>query len=99
MVRDAPLGFRVEAEVKAALERAATDDDRSVSSLVERILKGWLLERGYLAARGPAAAKSETAAETDMASEAPHSVEPTAPQPFAAKPLARAHVQPNFKKR
>jgi hypothetical protein len=48
MVRTAPLGFRVEPDLKAALERAAKDDDRSVSSLVERILKGWLVERGYL---------------------------------------------------
>jgi len=48
MVRSAPLGFRVEPDLKAALEKAAKDDDRSVSSLVERILKAWLTERGYL---------------------------------------------------
>lgn len=52
MVRDAPLSFRVEAELKAALERAAKADDRSVSSLVERVLKGWLTERGYLTKAG-----------------------------------------------
>ena len=48
MVRDAPLSFRVEAELKVALERAAKADDRSVSSLVERVLRGWLTERGYM---------------------------------------------------
>ncbi|CAO3425843.1 ribbon-helix-helix protein, CopG family [Azospirillum argentinense] len=48
MARTAPLGFRIEPELKEALERAAKDDDRSVSSLVERVLKAWLIERGYL---------------------------------------------------
>jgi hypothetical protein len=48
MARTNPLGVRVEPEVKAALERAAKDDDRSVSSLVERILKSWLADRNYL---------------------------------------------------
>lgn len=48
MVRSAPLGFRVEPELKASLERAAKDDDRSVSSLVERILRAWLITNGYL---------------------------------------------------
>jgi len=49
MVRTNSLGIRVEPEIKAALEKAARDDDRSVSSLVERVLKAWLIERGYLA--------------------------------------------------
>ncbi|MBF0304196.1 MAG: ribbon-helix-helix protein, CopG family [Alphaproteobacteria bacterium] len=48
MARTNPLGVRVEPEVKDALERAAKADDRSVSSLVERILKAWLIEKGYL---------------------------------------------------
>jgi hypothetical protein len=48
MTKTAPLGFRVEPDTKAALEKAAQDDDRSVSSLVERILKAWLRDRGYL---------------------------------------------------
>lgn len=49
MVKTNPLGFRVEPALKEALERAARDDDRSVSSMVERILRAWLIERGYLA--------------------------------------------------
>lgn len=44
-----PLSFRADPEMKAALERAAKADDRSVSSLVTRILRGWLEERGFLA--------------------------------------------------
>ncbi len=48
MARTAPLGFRITPEMKDALERAAKDDDRSVSSLVERILKAWLVEKNYL---------------------------------------------------
>jgi len=48
MARTNPLGVRVEHEIKEALERAAKADDRSVSSLVERILKAWLTENGFL---------------------------------------------------
>lgn len=48
MAKDAALGFRIPADMKVALERAAKDDDRSVSSLVERVLRAWLVERGYL---------------------------------------------------
>jgi len=48
MARTNPLGVRVQPEIKAAVERAAKDDDRSVSSLVERILQEWLRARGYL---------------------------------------------------
>jgi hypothetical protein len=46
--KSSPIGFRVEPELKEALERAAKADDRSVSSLVERILKQWLTEKGFL---------------------------------------------------
>jgi hypothetical protein len=42
------LGVRVQPETKAALEKAAKDDLRSVSSLIEKILVGWLRARGYL---------------------------------------------------
>ena len=48
MVRMNPLSFRVEPEVRAAIEKAAADEDRSISSMVERILKEWLREKGYL---------------------------------------------------
>jgi hypothetical protein len=42
------LGIRLQPETKAALERAAKDDFRSVSSLVEKILVEWLRAKGYL---------------------------------------------------
>lgn len=48
MTKTPSLGVRVQPETKAALERAAAEDDRTVSSLVERILKEWLREKGYL---------------------------------------------------
>jgi hypothetical protein len=48
MAKTPSLGVRVLPEVKEALERAARDDDRSVSSMVERIISVWLRERGYL---------------------------------------------------
>lgn len=48
MVKTHPLGFRVEPELKEALERAAKDDMRSVSSMVEKILTVYLRDKGYL---------------------------------------------------
>ena len=42
------LGVRVAPETKEALERAAKDDMRSLSSLVDKILVLWLREHGYL---------------------------------------------------
>lgn len=50
MARTAPTSMRLDPEVKAALERAAKADDRSVSSLVTRILRAWLIEHGHLKA-------------------------------------------------
>jgi hypothetical protein len=44
----ATVGIRIEPEIKDALARAADDDRRTVSSLVEKILADWLKERGYL---------------------------------------------------
>lgn len=48
MAKAQPTSVTLAPDVKEALTRAAKDDDRSVSSLVERILKTWLTERGYL---------------------------------------------------
>jgi hypothetical protein len=50
------LAFRVEADVKAGLQHAAAADDRSVSSLVERVLRAWLTEHGHM--RAPPAPKA-----------------------------------------
>ncbi len=57
----APTSMRLDPELKAALERAAHDDERSVSSLTERILRAWLMEHGYLPkAPGAKAARRKT---------------------------------------
>ena len=40
--------MRFDPELKAALEKAAKDDGRSVSSLVMKILSDWLKEKGWL---------------------------------------------------
>ena len=52
MVKTAALAFRVEEEVKVALEKAATADGRSVSNLTDRIVREWLTSAGYLEASG-----------------------------------------------
>lgn len=45
-----PTSMRLAPEIKAALEKAAKDDGRSVSSMTDRILRAWLTEKGYLLA-------------------------------------------------
>ena len=35
-------------EMRDALKAAAKDDLRSVSTLIEKVLEEWLIERGYL---------------------------------------------------
>ena len=39
---------RLDAPVKAALEKAAKSDARSVSSLIQKVLSEWLKEKGFL---------------------------------------------------
>ncbi len=46
--RNAPLAFRITPELKAALERAAEEDARSVSSLVIKVLTEWAKANGHL---------------------------------------------------
>ena len=43
-----PLGFRVDPALKEALEKAAKEDSRSLSSLVQKILTEWARDRGLL---------------------------------------------------
>ena len=47
-LRNAPLGLRITPTLKAAIEQAASDDHRSVSSMAEKIITEWLVARGYL---------------------------------------------------
>jgi hypothetical protein len=43
-----PVSFRLPPEIKAAAEKAAADDHRSFSSLVEKVLADYLKKQGYL---------------------------------------------------
>ena len=47
MAKDTPITIRAEAELRDRLRRAAAADDRSISSLCDRILRAWLLANGY----------------------------------------------------
>jgi hypothetical protein len=49
MPKTAALAFRIDAGMKAALEKAARDDSRSVSSLCDKIIAEWLRAHGYMA--------------------------------------------------
>lgn len=40
--------MRLDPALKTALDKAAKDDTRNVTSLVTKILGDWLKERGYL---------------------------------------------------
>jgi hypothetical protein len=57
MAKTNSLGVRLQPGVKAALERAAKEDMRSLSSLIEKILVEWLRQRGYLPPPSPESAK------------------------------------------
>ncbi len=42
------MSFRLLSEITAAAEKAAADDHRSLSSLIEKVLADYLRKRGYL---------------------------------------------------
>lgn len=46
--REASIGIRTKPEIRDALQRAAAEEDRSISWLVERITSDWLKEHGFL---------------------------------------------------
>jgi hypothetical protein len=48
MTKDDVLNFRVPADLKAALRRAAEQDDRSMGGMAGKILREWLMEKGFL---------------------------------------------------
>lgn len=43
-----PVSFRLLPDVKSALDKAAKDDHRSVSSLLDKLVSDWLKDAGYL---------------------------------------------------
>ena len=51
MERDDVLNVRIPANLKAGLRRAAADDLRTMSSMVEVILTQWLTAKGYVSAK------------------------------------------------
>jgi len=46
--KSAQLLMRIRPSMKAAAEKAAVDDDRSLTSLIEKLLSDYLKKRGYL---------------------------------------------------
>lgn len=48
ITRSAPLGLRFFPHVKEALQKAASEEQRPVASLVEMIVTDWLKAKGYL---------------------------------------------------
>ncbi len=48
MAKSDPLGIRLEPGERAALERAARADDRSMCALGRKIIAEWLREEGCL---------------------------------------------------
>ena len=55
--RSEMIGVRLEPEVKATIEKLAEDDERSMASMLNKILKGFLRQEGLLAERPRKAAK------------------------------------------
>ena len=49
MVKDSlPVSFRLSHDTKEAAQKAAADDHRSLSSLIEKVLVDYLRAQGYL---------------------------------------------------
>ncbi len=48
MTRSASIGIRVEPDLKAAVEKAAKDDGRTVAQWIERLMTSELRDKGYL---------------------------------------------------
>lgn len=46
--KSAQLNIRIKPELKAAADRAADDDHRSLTSLIEKLLTDYLKDKGYL---------------------------------------------------
>jgi len=46
--RTVPLGLRITPTLKAAIDKAAADNERSVASYIERVVSEHLRKKGYL---------------------------------------------------
>ena len=49
-LKTATLNLRISPQLKASAEKAAAEDHRSLTSLIEKLLLDWLREKGYLPA-------------------------------------------------
>jgi hypothetical protein len=70
--KTATLNLRIDPKLKDAADRAATDDQRSLTSLIEKLLTDYLRRKGYLKSGGPQLAASrskKTARATKLAEE------------------------------
>ncbi len=56
-IKTAQVNLRLAPALKEAAERAAEEDQRSLTSLFEKLLTDHLRERGFLPKPGPARAK------------------------------------------
>jgi hypothetical protein len=56
-IKTAQLNLRISPALKAAIEKAAEDDQRSVTSLLEKLMTDHLRERGLLPRSGKGARK------------------------------------------
>ena len=67
MVRSAPVSLRLPPEMKDALAHAATAEDRTLTNLIERILRLWLADHGHMqASPAPKAAARKKAAASKL---------------------------------
>ncbi len=48
MVKEPPIGIRLDTHVRAALEKAAKAEERSLSFLIQKAIEEWLKARKYL---------------------------------------------------
>ena len=62
--RSASLAVRLKPDIRAAVEQAARDDNRTLSSFTETVLAGWLVGRNYLK---PCSADRPEQVQTDQA--------------------------------
>ena len=47
-LKTAQINLRIDPKLKALADKAASDDQRSLTSLIEKLLSDHLKERGYL---------------------------------------------------
>ena len=59
-LKTAQVNLRVDPKLKDAADRAAADDQRSLTSLIEKLLTDHLRRKGYLKTEGPQSTESHS---------------------------------------